>query len=192
MADPKFDPTSLTYQNLVVGLAPPSRAPTPPPPPQQPSNNVGEWNDGCVHCVRKPRVCLCATFCTPWRWAVTTQRSEIGLTDNTAALFYLALWLFGLFGLAWVVYLVQQVVFDDYIDYVSLSFGGFLLFGTSFCLALLGGHVRTLIRRKTNIPGNHCYDFWLHWCCRTCVVAQEARHVDASFGRGVYRSVNVA
>jgi Cys-rich protein (TIGR01571 family) len=56
-----------------------------------------------------------------------------------------------------------------------------LLLGIVFAFLLYD--LRSKFRKRFNIPGSVCGDFFLGWCCNCCVLAQMDRHLTLNQGR---------
>jgi Cys-rich protein (TIGR01571 family) len=120
------------------------------------------WSDGLCDCFNDCGTCLIAFFFPPYLFARISEKTGDG-SFNLAFVKYFIPWLgvvvLGALGgrgsALGIVALVCNVIMA--------------IFGT-----LLRGH----LRRKFEIPGDTCEDFFTQCCCEPCAISQEARHTN--------------
>jgi Cys-rich protein (TIGR01571 family) len=119
------------------------------------------WSDGLCDCFNDCTSCLLAFFFPPYLFARIADKTGES-TFNVAFLKYFIPWLA-------VVILGFMSKYGPYLGWIAMACNIIMaIFGT-----LLRGHVR----RKFQIPGDQCEDFFTHCCCEPCAISQEDRHV---------------
>jgi Cys-rich protein (TIGR01571 family) len=132
----------------------------------------GSWSDGLFDCFDSFTITLLACCITPYRWALTEERSHQALhhAPREGLFTKSLLW----YGIPWALVFLLQVIWDA-------TGAWWLVFLCLLCTVIqiwLGMRTRKRLREQYGIQGSECEDCMLHAFCRCCAVAQEARHVD--------------
>jgi len=156
---------------------------------QPPAAGNGDFISGICEC-HSCGVCCCSWCCGCVRWPMTMSRANLLSFPLAMFLYFLPAIIFWYFYIAyinwyftsWNCYLYNYYAFYDwcyaYPPDTTLMYLGFI------SAVLLGFWGRRKLRTKFGLYNeNPCVDCLLWWCCRPCVINQEAYHVDKAMGR---------
>jgi len=129
----------------------------------------GSWTDGLFDCADSWFICILVCLCPCIRFGMTINRAlpQTGFFKPCGLYFMF----FGAFSVLW--WVGGVFLPTEYLWIPS-------------CIAFLPlislvAYYRTQLRAKYDILGSIVWDFFVHWFCLLCALAQEARHVDRDY-----------
>ena len=130
--------------------------------PTEPSGNSGpkRWKSDYCHCCDDEQTCWWGYCYFILLHARTVRIFEVDLSVNQIALYIL--FFIGLYFLSSFYVIVGLVL-----------------------LALNRAYLRLAMRRKRNIMGTFCSDFFMHCCCAPCAMCQEAREAKIAYPHSI-------
>jgi len=133
----------------------------------------GSWSDGLFDCADSWLICCLVVFCPCIRFGMTVNRAlpESGFFKPCG----LYLICFGAFSVLW-------WIGGAFLSLEYLWIPSAIAFVPLICLV---AYYRTQLRSKYDILGTIIWDFFVHWFCLPCALAQEARHVDRDYAVAV-------